>query len=328
MRKGIICGGNLVVDLVKVIENYPEEGMLSSILSEKRNGGGAPFNVLVNLAIMDPTIPLFAAGLIGDDDYGKYYINEISKYNIDCRMITVDSNYPTSYTDVMSSNNNGSRTFFHRKGTNALLDIEHFNNLVQSAKIFHLGYLMLLDKLDSKDEKFGTKSARLLSKIKDNDMITCVDMVSVNNNNFREIIEPSLSYIDYLIINEIEAEKSTGIKTRIDNKLSEDAVFSAAEELINIGVKQAVVIHAPEGGFLLDNNKERYIQKSDMLESKFIKGTVGAGDAFCSGMLYSIHEEYDYKTALKIANSSAWFNLQDETSTGGAVSLSKILNRI
>ncbi len=37
-------------------------------------------------------------------------------------------------------------------------------------KIFHLGYLLLLDSLDMPDDEFGTRSARLLAQMRDQGM--------------------------------------------------------------------------------------------------------------------------------------------------------------
>jgi hypothetical protein len=54
----------------------------------------------------------------------------------------------------------GQRTFFHSPGANRLLDLPAFDRLDGSMKIFHLGYLLLLDSLDMPDDEFGTRSAR------------------------------------------------------------------------------------------------------------------------------------------------------------------------
>ena len=137
-----------------------------------------------------------------------------------------------------------------------------------------------------------------------------------------------MNYIDFLIINEIEAQKSTEVATRINGKISISGIHNAASKLLDMGIKKAVVIHFPEGGFLLDNRHENIFVESDYLEPDDIMGTVGAGDAFCAGFLYAVHENIDYKKSLKIANQSAWFNLHDETSTGGAVPFEKILEKI
>jgi sugar/nucleoside kinase (ribokinase family) len=53
----------------------------------------------------------------------------------------------------------GQRTFFHSPGANRLLDLPAFDRLDGSMKIFHLGYLLLLDSLDMPDDEFGTRSA-------------------------------------------------------------------------------------------------------------------------------------------------------------------------
>ena len=208
MRKGIICGGTLVVDRIKIVDSYPKEGSLSNICSEHQNGGGAVFNVLSNLSVMDKKLPLYAAGLLGRDNNGKYLKNELINKNIDCSSISFTSRESTAITDVFISQKNGSRTFFHRKGSNYLIDIEHFEQVNPNAKIFHLGYLMILDRLDSHDDTYGTRAARLLSLLKKRGFIITVDLVTVENKSYDGILSHSLKYIDYLIINEIEAERS------------------------------------------------------------------------------------------------------------------------
>ena len=41
-RKGIIAGGNWIVDQIKLIEVYPQEERLANILRELTSNGGAP----------------------------------------------------------------------------------------------------------------------------------------------------------------------------------------------------------------------------------------------------------------------------------------------
>ena len=63
----------------------------------------------------------------------------------------------------MTETGHGRRTFFHARGANALwrgadLDFERTR-----PRIFHLGYLLLLDALDEPDSNYGTRAARLLA---------------------------------------------------------------------------------------------------------------------------------------------------------------------
>ena len=85
------------------------------------------------------------------------------------------------------------------------------------ARLFHLGYLLLLDALDEKDVRFGTKAARLLAAAQAAGLKTSVDVVSEDSNRFGRIVLPVLKYVDYCILNEIEAGKTTGFKIRQDN---------------------------------------------------------------------------------------------------------------
>jgi sugar/nucleoside kinase (ribokinase family) len=53
------------------------------------------------------------------------------------------------------------------------------------------------------------------------------------------------------------------------------------------------------------------------LPDGYIKGTVGAGDAFCAGTLYSLYHNYDMEYALKFGAGSAACNLSHLTSVDG-----------
>ena len=50
-RKGILAAGNFIVDHVKIIDDYPQQDMLASIVSESQSNGGGPYNVLKCLAV-------------------------------------------------------------------------------------------------------------------------------------------------------------------------------------------------------------------------------------------------------------------------------------
>ena len=324
-RNGIVSTGLWVVDNIKMIEQYPEEGQLVKIQSENLAGGGAPFNVLMNLAVMDSSIPLFAAGLIGDDEYGKFIKNKLHRHiNQDGLLTTTD--FPTSHTDVMTNRQNGNRTFFHYPGTNAVLDIEHIIDFECDAKIFHLGYLMVLDKLDAPDSDYGTRAARLLCMMQEKGYKTSIDVVTEKSENFCKVVIPALKYTDYLIVNELEAEYCTGIKIRnSSHAIDKHALATAAEALISHGVSELVAIHFPEGAYLLTTDDRKEYMPSYHIKTTDIAGTVGAGDAFCAGILYGINQEMPYGQCLQLAHAAALHNLKCENSTDGAVGLEVLM---
>src|SRR2546426_8366868 len=48
-RRGVLAGGNWIIDQVKLIDVYPQREQLANILSQSQGTGGAPYNVLINL---------------------------------------------------------------------------------------------------------------------------------------------------------------------------------------------------------------------------------------------------------------------------------------
>src|SRR6266581_9552524 len=110
-RSGLLAGGNWIVDQVKMIDVYPQPEQLANIGSQAQGTGGAPYNVLVDLARLGVTFPLFAAGLVGRDALGQLILEDCRRHKIDARFLRTTRLAPTSYTDVMTEINGGRRTF-------------------------------------------------------------------------------------------------------------------------------------------------------------------------------------------------------------------------
>lgn len=324
-RNGIISAGNWIIDHIKMIDVWPERGNLANIrLVAEKASGGCSHNVLINLARLQTGMPLWAGGIVGNDDDGRYIMDEIAEYNIDSQYMSIRDGVTTSFTDVMSEIQTGARTFFHYHGANALLDYPDFEKMESSAKIFHTGYLLLLDKLDSFDEEYGTVAARVLHMLKSKGYKTSVDVVSEQGERFRSVITPSLKYVDYLICNEIETGAFANIELRKRDTLCKENLPKAAKYLFSRGVNEMVIIHFPEGGYAMQKDGQELFVPAFKVPQSEIKSTVGAGDAFCAGALYAIHEGLSLHEILRLANANARFNLLSENSTGGAVPLSEL----
>ena len=96
----------------------------------------------------------------------------------------------------------------------------------------------------------------------------------------------------------MEAGNLTGLNPILPN------LRAIAEKLKAMGVKERVIIHAPEMGVCLSNNGFSYLPSFD-LPKGFIQGTTGAGDAFCAGALVAIYREYSDDKLLELASLSA-----------------------
>jgi sugar/nucleoside kinase (ribokinase family) len=325
-RRGLLSGGNWIVDQVKLIDVYPQPEQLGNIRAQSQGTGGAPYNVLVDLAKSGAPFPLSGAGLVGRDALGEQILDDCREHEIDIRNLSMTPKAPTSYTDVMTEQAHGRRTFFHARGANALWRGDDLDFTKTRSRLFHLGYLLLLDSLDESDARYGTKAARLLAMAQAAGLKTSVDVVSEDSDRFAKIVSPALKHVDYCILNEIEAGKTTGFKVRsAEGRLDTVALRHAAGALLQHGVRELVVIHFPEGAFARTRKGEDAWQSSLKLPPKYIAGTAGAGDAFCAGVLLGLHEGWELQRCLLTGVCVASASLSDPTCTAGVKSLSSSL---
>jgi sugar/nucleoside kinase (ribokinase family) len=326
MNKGILFVGNLITDYIKIIDSYPIAGMLSNIYSLKRCIGGCAGNTSVDISKIDGSIPVKVIGMVGNDENGEYVIKVLKDNNIDVAGILKNDSLPTSFTDVMTVKNTSERTFFHSRGANASLSYEHIDFKKISADIFHIGYAMLLDSFDAEDSEYGTVMAKTLAEAEKNGLKTSMDTASLDSERFVKIVTPALKYCNYLIINEIEPSYISGIPTRDESgEIINDNMKRICSGMFDKGIKEIAVIHSPEGGWCMDKSGKFIKVKSLNLPDDFIKGTVGAGDAFCSGMLYGIYKGFDPEYSLNIASAAAAACISCENSIDGMRPIEELL---
>ena len=317
-QNGIAVAGNMIVDVLYPILGHPKPGELTTITEGiSRSSGGALCNVIVDLAKLDPDLPLTALGRVGTDPEGDYVLDKLRAHdNIDTSRVLREG--LTSFTAVMADTIGKQRTFYHYRGANARFcesDID-WDNL--KADILHIGYILLLDALDEPDDAFGTKMARLLHTAQQRGILTSIDVVSETGDRFGRIVPPALKYTDYCVINELEAEASTGVLLRGENNaLLRENLPAALNRLKALGVSRWAVIHSPEGAYGVDEHGNYLETDSAPLPRAMIKGTVGAGDAFCSGVLYGAYQKLPLLDAIELGNAAAACSLTESGATEG-----------
>jgi len=324
-RQGLLAAGNWIIDYTKIVDVYPTQDALCNILSETYGNGGSPYNLLIDLARLGAPFSLEALGLVGDDKDGESIRADCLRHQIEVGQLHICRKAHTSYTDVMSVKSTGRRTFFHQRGANARLGPEHFDFSASHAKHFHLGYLLLLDRLDQPDAEYGTVAARILKRAGEAGFKTSIDVVSEDSDRFPAIVRPALRYTDYAILNEFEAERTTGLQIRTELGVDPVQLRAAAHRLLEAGVREWVIIHFPEGAIALGHDGRSIFQGSVRIAQEKIIGTTGAGDAFGAGLLYGLHEGKPMEECLRYAVCTAAACLTEATTSGGISSLSQCL---
>ena len=318
MKKGIAVAGNLLVDQLYPIERFAGAGELTTIVRDmSRSIGGCVCNDAVDLAKLDPQLPITALGRVGNDAEGQFILETMAA-NPNINLQHIKKEGTTSYTLVLADESTNQRTFYQCRGANAAFCEADIPWDVLDVDILHVGYILLLDTLDEEDPEYGTKMACLLHTAQAHGIKTSIDVVTESGDRFQKIARPALHHTDYCIINETEAAAITGVCLRgEDGVLLTENLLPALKQLKALGVSTWAVIHCPELGAGLDE-QDSYVQIPSLkLPEGFIKGTVGAGDAFCSGVLYGAWKGFDLYTAIALGTGAAACSLSEAGATEG-----------
>lgn len=324
-RCGITVAGNIIVDIVNILDRFPERSMLANIQKTVYAVGGCVPNTIIDLAKIDPELPLSAIGKIGADENGRYVLAELKKYGIDISKVKIDDNSITAADSVMTDSRSGERTFFYAGGANKTFDICDIDVDALDCKIFHIGYILLLDALDGEDCEYKTKMARLLDAVSKRGIKTSIDAVSEDGERFAEKVVPALRYCDYAILNEVESCRVAGLSPRADDgRICIENIKRTMRKFFEYGVRERVIIHCAEAGFMMDKDGRFYASGSLKLPDGYIKGSVGAGDAYDAACLYGLYNDYEPIHILEFAAAAAACNLSASDSVSGMKSRSKI----
>lgn len=301
-KKGIAVCGSVLVDKINQIAAYPKCGELTKILSLSKAVGGCVPNVGIDLKKICPDLTVRVIGRIGNDDNGKFTKQVLSSHGLDLSGLRIVPDEQTSFTEVMSVAG-GQRTFFTYAGADGGLCADDLDFETNQPRLLHLGYFLLLKKVDQGE------GLNILKKATEAGILTSIDLVSENSDRY-SLVLPCLPYTDYLIINEIEAGKLADMEPCLDN------LKDIARKLKAMGVRRKVIIHMPELAICCSESGITIVPSYDFPANQ-ISGTTGAGDAFCAGALYSICCGKNDREILEFASAAAVMALRSSDATSG-----------
>ena len=302
IREGIAVAGSILVDKIYGISAYPSAGELTQIRSIDLAVGGMVPNDAIDIKRIRPSIPVYAIGRTGKDAEGDFVISALEENGVDIKGIVSVEGEKTSFTDVMSVIG-GQRTFFTYPGASAEFGKDDVDFDTLTCKMLHLGYFLLLERVD------GGDGLEILKEASKRGIKTSIDLVSESSDRY-SLIRPCLAYVDNLIVNEVEACRLCGMEP------SGDCLDTVAKTLKEFGVRERVIIHTPDVGVCFDGENLTVLPTYRLPEG-YIKGTTGAGDAYCSGALVGIYEGRSDLEILQMATVAATCSLGAADATGG-----------
>ena len=200
-----ICAlGELIVDCTPVGKTELGAGIFAC------NPGGAPGNVAVSMSKLGKRAAFI--GKVGNDQFGKFFIELFRKNGIETRGILLDSDWNTTLAFV-ELDEKGERSFgFYRKmcADVMLEEKEVDRQLLGEAKLFHFGSVSLTQ------EPSRTATFRAAEYMKENNRIVSYDPNYRENlwssrQDALEIMRKGFLYADVVKVSDEELFLFTGI---------------------------------------------------------------------------------------------------------------------
>jgi sugar/nucleoside kinase (ribokinase family) len=271
-----------------------------------------------DLAIMGCGFPLHGSGRVGRDENGDRIIRDLADHGIESGGVLRTEATPTSYTEVMSVQATGRRTFFHQRGANATFAPEDCVLEQYRAKILHLGYFGLLDRFDASGMDGRNGHERLLGQASKLGFLTSADLVTDEGRAFDELVAPSLPFLDILFMNEFEGELLSGITaTDPSNGPNPRKMEQQGRYAVERGVRKVVVVHSTEGAIACGADGSVFLQGAVRIPPERVRGAAGAGDALSAGFLLGVHEGWRWEECLELGVCAAAASLEDPTCSAG-----------
>ena len=275
--------------------------------------GGLALNDSVNCARIGATYPLVVLGKIGADDNGRRIREFLESHGITSQHLVQTADHPTSTTQVLyvrDSNGTINRTFRHYFGAMGDFGPKDIDwDVLGSMKMVMIGYCLLMPLLDAPDDEHGAVVGQILRCLKEMGVMTGIDFVTPKHHKWWKFdrFRTALQWVDILSIGEDQAEGLTGIADEV----------TAAKALVHeYGVNRAIVHCGDKGNNYMYSDRTGLIVQRiyDVPPDEWV-GNTGAGDAFTSGLLHGLYQEWDDAESLKFATASAAVSLGSLTCT-------------
>lgn len=269
-------------------------------LSDKTNisdpelfSGGSSANVATGLAKLG--IPVSFFGLLGNDMYGKHVINDMQSDGIDIANVELSDEFNTAMV-IGVVEENSERHFFiwppkdgahnnyilNQKSKNSLLDCDWLHVSGISLRFKPIQETML-EAMEICRENNITISFDLNLRIE----LWGLD------EDFKETVLQAISYSTYILGNFDEEFK---------------VLFNTEEDMLyqNFDKDQVIVCRKNDKGAIGVSNNVKVVSKAFPINPI---DSVGAGDAFNSGFIYSTLTGNDLQKSLEIGNLVAAYKL-------------------
>jgi sugar/nucleoside kinase (ribokinase family) len=276
------CAGILVKDtFCGPLHALPRPGELVAVDAIRTKAGGCAANVAIDLLKQNLTVSL--VGCIGRDAAGETLEKELRAARVNCDHLVYTTEYPTSETVILLVEGED-RRYLHTFGANQAFTIRHIDRQwLTELDVFYLGGLFAMPGIVT-DELLA-----VLAFCREQKVITVVDVVLPTNFQRASEMEKLLPYVDWFLPNDAEAAVLSG-ETDPLKAISVFRDWGARGLVVTLGERGAVGV---QGNECWRSNAYRWPTVDPS----------GAGDAFASGVITGIVNDWDFARSLIYASA-------------------------
>jgi len=273
----ILVAGSLNIDLVIKVDRLPNEGetVLGQSLIQLIGGKGT--NQASAIIRQDVETTLW--GVLGNDDFGSYIINEIQKIGINTAL---SQGINKTGTAIIETNKNGKNRIIVIPGANEEFTISQAKKNISLLDEHDI--LVMQFEIPIKTIEFLAKEAKKRNKI-----------VIINPAPALPISDTLLNNIDYIIPNEHELSIITNMPTQ-----TEEQIIKAVSKIKN-KIPHIIVTLGEKGVYVSSKDFTGIINGYPMQ----VVDTTGAGDAFIGAFASAIIKDLSIAESVHYANISA-----------------------
>src|SRR5271170_4059424 len=276
-RRGVLSAGTWCVDFNKSIARWPDEDTSNEVLAIDRQGGGAGFNMALDLKRLDPELPVEAMGVVGDDDLGRFLFAECDAHGVDRARLKALPGGATMSVDAFNVASNGRRTHFYHQGVAAEMTPDSFDFSSTRARILHLGLPGAHAAMDRPWRGDANGWVAALRKARASGLAANLELMTTRAERLAELGRPCLPHLDWLIVNDYEIGALAGRETRrADGSTDAAQVGRAIDDVLALGSMRGAAIHFPEGGVVAGRDGSRLALGSVALPAGAVVGANGA----------------------------------------------------
>lgn len=277
-QKQILCVGLVVLDIINVVDKYPEEDTDSRCLSQRWQRGGNASNSCTILSLLGA--PCAFMGSLAPGHAADFVLDDLRRYSVDLRYTVSQTTGSVPISTVIISEASGSRTILHANRNLPDVSAMDFEKVdLNRFKWIHI------------EGRNASEQVKMLQRIEQHNARQPPGQnirVSVEVEKTREELFQLFGYGDVVFVSK-DVAKHFGFRSAAEALKGLYSRVRKGATLVCAWAEEGADALGPDGRLL----------HSDAFPPPRVVDTLGAGDTFNASVIFSLSQGKSMQEALR-----------------------------